>query len=296
MKAIIQDITIGGFIPGRSVIHKLDPRTKLIFTSLFMILVFSGSNALFVTACFAVLITAILLTDIGIATWLWGVRRFALMLLIAGGFNIFFYQTGKPLYINGWESPFTDEGVVRSLIFMGQIGGGILTSMLLTFTTKPVEIARACERIAAPLKPLGVPVGEIATVMLMAIRFVPILQMELRTIVEAQRSRGIDFQEGNLISRVGNLPAVLMPAFLSALRRSDVLATAMAARGFVPGKSRIAYHNARFGAMDYCSFAVLLCLCYFSFRCIIEFWSDTSWKTANHLGTRRSWIEWKMEL
>jgi energy-coupling factor transport system permease protein len=265
VKAIIQDITIGGFLPAKSIIHSLDPRAKLIFTTLFMILVFSGGSIVFLAACSAVLITTILLTNIGVAAWLSSIRRFILMLLVAGGFNLFFYRAGKPLGVNGWETPFTDEGLWRSMIFVSQIAIGILASMALTFTTKPVEIARACESLGSPLKRLGVPVGEISTVILMAIRFVPILQMELRTIVEAQRSRGIDFAQGNVISRIRALPAVLMPAFSSALRRSDILATAMAARGYVPGKPRTVYRTTRIRTVDYCCFTVLICLAVFRF-------------------------------
>ncbi len=158
---------------------------------------------------------------------------------------------GVPVVIGSLELPFGTEGLESALLFASRLALLIAASMLLTFSTSPRDIAGACKRFAMPLKHVGVPVEELGLILLLAIRFVPVLQMEIGTVVEAQQARGIRLGKGGLVARASTLTAVLVPALLAALRRSELLASAMAARGFVPGRPRSEYKSMRFSSRDW---------------------------------------------
>ncbi|MEI8181527.1 MAG: energy-coupling factor transporter transmembrane component T [Desulfomonile sp.] len=256
---ITHDITIGGFIPGDSVIHRLDPRIKLGGLALMLASVFVSTSrqGLAVTA-FAVIALAIL-TRTGYRVWVLGIKRFSWMLVIAGGANLFFGSGGKPLILFGLEMPFSGGALEDSLIFVVQLTEAIALSLVLTFATTPVELTRGVERLARPLKKFSIPVENFSMVLLLAMRFVPILQQELRMTIDAQRSRGVEFGKGKIMTRSRNLVALLVPTLMGVLRRADLLALAMTARGFHPGAPRSEFKPMELSVLD-CSAGIITIL------------------------------------
>jgi energy-coupling factor transport system permease protein len=269
MNIMIQDVFIGGYVPGDSVLHRLDPRTKLIGLIVLLIGVFATRTdvGLLITSC--VVLTLIFLCRVGRRVWWWGLLRFSWMLLIAAGINMLFNSDGQHIVFRRWELPVTEQGIHAGLTLSFQLLLAIILSMVLTFTTTPRDLTRGLERLARPLKRVRVPVEEAAVILLLAMRFVPLLQQELRTTVEAQKSRGVEFGQGGVVARSRNLVAVLVPALMGTLRRSDLLAVAMTARGFRPGKPRSEYKPLHFATPDFGAFIFLalfsLC-CLFIFR------------------------------
>lgn len=234
----IQDIAIGGYIPGNSILHRLDPRVKLLGLLLVLTGVFLTRAPLGAFVNLAACIALAVVCQAGWRIWLWGLRRFIWMLAIVAGINLALNSAGSNVIIFGWESPITVDGLQTSVLFTLALVQAILLSMVLTFTTKPDQLTRGCERLGSPLKRLGVPVAEITLVLLLAMRFVPQIQLEARAIVDAQKARGVEFGSGTITARASNFVAVLSPAMTASLRRADGLALAMSARGFQPGTQR----------------------------------------------------------
>lgn len=250
MSRVLQDISIGGYLPGDSILHRLDPRTKLTGLVALLVCVFTTSSVSALAATGIAVVGLASASMVGMRVWWWGLARFSWMLVIGAGLNAFLHGGGLPIFVFGYELPLTHEGVTTGLWFSTELVQAITLSMTLTFTTTPRDLTRGCERLARPLERFHVPVGEIAVVLLLAMRFVPLLQMELRTIVDAQKSRGIDFSHGGLVARSRSLVAVLVPALLGTLRRSDLLAEAMTSRGFRPAAPRSDYRPLQFGRND----------------------------------------------
>jgi energy-coupling factor transport system permease protein len=257
MSRTLQDISIGGYLPGNSVLHRLDPRTKLVGFVVLLVCVFTAKSALAATASGLVTIGLAFVSGLGFRVWWWGLARFVWMLAFAAGLNMFLHSGGAPLFVFETKLPFTDQGLATALLFAAGLIQAIMLSMALTFTTTPRDLTRGCQRLARPLKRFNVPVEDIAVVLLLAMRFVPLLQIEVRNIVDAQKSRGIDFNQGGLVVRSRNIAAVLVPALLATLRRGELLADAMAARGFRPGAPRSDYNPLHFSALDCIAFACI---------------------------------------
>jgi energy-coupling factor transport system permease protein len=246
---MIPDIFIGSYIPGESLLHRLDPRTKLSAIIVLLTTLFCVRNP--VNQCIALVLTVTLaiLTGAGFRIWLWCLRRFLWMMIFAAVANILFVREGTVITAGSFSLPFTDEGIRRGLLFALQLAQAVVLSMCLTFTTSPIQITRACRKLAAPFQRY-LSVEQTGLVLLMAMRFVPLLQEELRSIVDAQKSRGVEFDRGSLAIRAANLTAVLLPALSSTLRRADILANAMTARGFDPEKPRSEYEPLEFCNLD----------------------------------------------
>jgi len=269
MHRLVEDISIGGYLPGDSVLHRLDPRTKLLGLAAMLLAVFLSPNTTGILITGAAAVVLAWLSRTGWRVWVWGLNRFAWMLAVVAGANLFFRSGGELISVGEWELPFTVESVQTGLKFALQVVEAIMLSMILAFTTTPRELTRAVQRVASPLTRLKVPVDDVAVVLLLAIRFIPLLQQELRTIIDAQRARGVEFRRGNLIVRSRNLTAVLVPAMVATLRRADTLALAMTARGFVPGRPRSEYKPLRFSEIDYA--AMLLASAFLAARVLLFF-------------------------
>ncbi|MGO9570362.1 MAG: energy-coupling factor transporter transmembrane component T family protein [Desulfomonilaceae bacterium] len=257
MTIMIQDVSIGGYIPGDSVLHRLDPRTKLVGLIVLLAGVFSTHTGVGLLIICCPVMSLISLCRVGWRVWWWGLLRFSWMLLIAAGINMVFNSGGQSVMVHQWELPITEQGLHTGLTLSLQLLQAISLSMILTFTTTPRDLTRGSERLVRPLKRLRVPVEEAGVVLLLAMRFVPVLQQELRTTIEAQKSRGVEFGQGGITARSKKLVAVLVPALMSTLRRGDLLAVAMTARGFRPGKPRSEYKPLHFAARDYVAFIFL---------------------------------------
>lgn len=255
MNRALQDVSIGGYLPGNSALHRLDPRTKLAGFAALLVCVFTASSGVALAISGITVIGLACAARVGVRVWWWGLRRFLWMLAMAAGLNAVLRSDGLPFSVFGCDLPLTHEGVRGGLWFTAQLTLAIALPMILTFTTTPRDLTRACQKLARPLERLNFRVGEIAVVLLLAMRFVPLLQLELRAIVDAQKSRGIDFSRGGLAERSRNLVAVLVPALLGTLRRGDLLAEAMVARGFRPTAPRSDFRPLRCGRGDYVAFA-----------------------------------------
>jgi energy-coupling factor transport system permease protein len=260
MRHFLEDISIGGFLPGDSLLHRLDPRTKILGLAAMLCAVFVNPSAMGVLVTAVGVISLVVLSGTGWRVWAFGLGRFGWMLALVAGMNLIFNSSGQLLFVNGWELPFTKEGIETSLKFTLQLAEAITLSMILTFTTTPGQLTRAVQRVASPLKRLKVPVEDVGVVLLLAMRFIPLLQQELRTIIDAQRSRGVEFSRGNFVARSRNLAAVLVPALSGTLRRADTLALAMTARGFQPGRPRSEFRPLRFSGIDFSALACIAAL------------------------------------
>lgn len=264
---IAHDITIGGYIPGNSIIHRLDPRIKLSGLLFMLASVFVSADATGVAVTGCAVLVLVVLTGTGCRVWMLGLRRFSWMLAIAGGVNLFIWSAGNPLVLFGLPMPFSGDALERCLVFMAQITEAIALSMVLTFTTTPVELTRGIERFARPLKRFSIPVDNLSLVLLLAMRFVPLVQQELRTTIEAQKSRGVEFAKGKIKTRSRNLVAVLVPTLTGVLRRADLLALAMTARGFRPGVQRSEFRPMKLSRLDF--EAVIIIVAFFACRLIM---------------------------
>ncbi len=253
------NIAIGEYIPVDSVLHRLDPRTKLVGLCAALIVVFStGNPAGLVLTTAGVLFTAFL-CRVGVKVWAQGARRFAVLLLITAGTTLLFRSQGRPVVVGGLELPLTYEGLSGALVLSLQVLQAITLSMVFTFTTTPVQLARAIERLGRSLGVAHRPVQDFGLVLLLAMRFVPVLQQELRGIVDAREARGVDLDHHDLVTRCRDLLAVLGPALAAALRRGDILAMAMSARGFRRGRERTEYKPLHFSSADIGAFTCAAC-------------------------------------
>jgi energy-coupling factor transport system permease protein len=246
---MIHDIFIGSYIPGDSVLHRLDPRTKLAGMVVVLGTVFLAENAWNSAIAGVATVTIAVLTGAGARIWGWSLKRFVWLLAFSAAANMLFVREGAPITAGPLTLPFTEPGIKKALLLTLQLGEAIVVSMSLTFTTSPIQITKACRAMARPLRRF-LPVEEIGLVLLLGMRFVPLLQQELRAIVDAQKSRGVEFGRGGPAVRATNLAAVLVPALSSALRRADILAAAMTARGYEPGKPRSEYEPLEFRSID----------------------------------------------
>lgn len=236
--------------------HRLDPRIKLGGLFVGLASIFMSADVLGVAVSGCAVITLVCLTGTGWRVWLIGLRRFSWMLVIVGGMNLFAANSGNPAVLFGVQMPFSEGGLLRCLLLSAQITLAIALSMILTFTTTPVELTRGIERLVRPLEKFSVPVGNLGLVLLLAMRFVPMVQQELTMTVEAQKSRGVEFARGRIGTRARNLVAVLAPTLAGVLRRADLLALAMAARGFRAGIQRSELRPLRLSRVDYYAVAI----------------------------------------
>jgi energy-coupling factor transport system permease protein len=244
------DITLGGYIPASTIIHRMNAVSKLVCFVFLLIIVFGAEHATSLTCAASIVFLCVALSGVGLRTWLWGIRRFWFMLVLVFLVNALFHRTGKLLYVQDLELPFTSDGMHNGAILTFKLLLGILLSLCFTFTTKISEIAKSFEFILRPLEKLHLRVHEWGLILYLALRFIPDFQQEIQRIAEAQMCRGIYFKQKNIIQRAKSFLAILMPALFATMRRSDSLVITMANRGYRPGESRINI-NFYWGRIDY---------------------------------------------
>ena len=255
---MLKDITIGQFFPGDSFIHRLDPRMKIILTALYIVVVFMPTNpaGLLVAAVFAVL--SYLVAHIPLRTVRKSLKPVLPIVFFTTILNIFFID-GTVLLEFGFIKV-TYEGVLLSLLMVLRIICLIAGTSLLTYTTSPIALTDAIERLFGPLMWLGLPVHELAMMMTIALRFIPTLIEETDKIMSAQKARGADMESGSLIDRVKALIPILVPLFVSAFRRALELATAMECRCYRGGEGRTHMRQMHIMAGDMFAL-VFMCAC-----------------------------------
>lgn len=252
---MLRDITIGQFFPGDSIIHRLDPRFKIVITLIYIIMLFSGGGFVCLAIGAVYTFTAIILSRIPLKMFLKSIKPILPFLLITAVLNLLLVTSGDVL----WKWKFikiTTEGVNISIFMVVRIVLLIMGSSLLTYTTSPITLTDAIERLLSPLKKLKFPVHELAMMMSIALRFIPTLIEETDKIISAQKARGADFDSGGLVHRAKALLPILVPLFVSAFRRADELATAMECRCYNGGEGRTRMKVLTMGRNDYIALAL----------------------------------------
>lgn len=264
---MLKDITLGQYFPGNSIVHRLDPRTKLILLIVYIVALFTANNWVSYGVMFAFLAIAIGISKIPVKAIVHGMKPLVMILIFTGILNLFF-TAGETVLVQFWKITITLEGVFRAVFMMARILMLISGTFLLTYTTSPIALTDGLESLLGPLKILHLPVHELAMMMCIALRFIPTLIEETDKIMSAQKARGADFETGNLMQKVKALVPILVPLFISAFRRADELATAMECRCYQGGDGRTKMKLLRYKLWDYKAFgvAVLLLAAVFTLR------------------------------
>lgn len=245
---MIADITIGQYFPGKSFVHRLDPRMKIILTIVYIVMLFVNQGIFGFLLSVGLLVVIYLIAKIPIRMILKSLKPVVPLILFTSVLNIFF--VGTTVLWRWWIFTITWEGI-RLAIFMSiRILALIAGSSLLTYTTSPIALTDAIERLLSPLKYVKFPVHELAMMMSIALRFIPTLLEETDKIMAAQKARGADMESGGLIQRAKALVPILIPLFISAIRRAEELALAMECRCYRGGEGRTRMKQLHFGGRD----------------------------------------------
>jgi energy-coupling factor transport system permease protein len=251
----MRDITIGQFYPADSVLHKLDPRVKLIGTFAFLISLFVGKGILAYVIATIFLAAVIKLSKVPFKMIMKGLKAIIIILLITVSFNLFLTD-GEILFQLGFLKV-TKEGVSVAFFMALRLIYLVVGASLMTLTTTPNDLTDGLESVLAPLNKIKVPVHEISMMMSIALRFIPILMEETDRIMKAQKARGADFDSGNLIQKAKSMIPLLVPLFISAFRRANDLAMAMEARCYRGGEGRTKMKPLRYEKRDRIAYVIL---------------------------------------
>lgn len=253
---MIRDITIGQYYPAKSILHRLDPRVKLVGTFAFIISLFifhTFYGYLFVALFLAIVIG---LSKVPFGYIVKGLKAIVILLIFTSVFNLLL-TPGDTVY--RWSFiTITDKGINSAIFFSIRLILLIIGSSLMTFTTTPNQLTDGLEKVMKPLNHLKVPVHEIAMMMSIALRFIPILLEETDKIMKAQMARGADFETGGLIKKAKSMIPILVPLFVSAFRRANDLAMAMEARCYRGGDGRTKMKPLKYHSRDYFAYLFLL--------------------------------------
>ena len=253
---MLRDITIGQYYPTGSVIHRMDPRVKLFGTLVFLISVFAYKGIVGFAVVTLFLAAVIGISKVPFGYMVKGLRAIMILMLITALFNLFL-TPGEVLF-QVWKLKITKEGVASAIRMAIRLTYLILGTSLMTLTTTPNQLTDGLEKALKPLAKIHVPVHEIAMMMSIALRFIPILIEETDKIMKAQMARGASFDEGNIIKKAKALIPLLVPLFVSAFRRANDLAMAMEARCYRGGDGRTKMKPLRYQSMDYRAYVILI--------------------------------------
>ena len=230
-------LIIGQYVPGQSYWHKLDPRSKIITTSLFVISSFLVNNLIVMFGFMLLVLLALRLTKLPYSYFL----KSLIPILFFVGFTfilqVLFNQEGELLFELGFIKIYT-QGLIIATLMSLRLVLVVVISTLLTLTTKPTDLTLALESLFKPFKKIGLPVSELALMISIALRFIPTLLEETQKILKAQASRGVDIREGKFKDKVMQIVSLLVPLFILSFKRADELANAMEVRGYIPGRAR----------------------------------------------------------
>ena len=238
----MDNMILGRYIPGNSIIHRLDPRSKLVAMILLIIITFWANNPITNLILFIATGIFVVLSEVPLSFFIKGLRSMFFLIAFTTLFQLFFISGGHVLFEMGFIK-ITSYGIEQAGIIFCRFVLIIFFSTLLTLTTMPLSLATAVESLLGPLKRFKVPVHEIGLMLSMSLRFVPTLMDDTIRIMNAQKARGVDFGEGNVIQKVKAMIPILIPLFATSLKRADSLATAMEARGYQGGNGRSQYRQ-----------------------------------------------------
>lgn len=253
---MIKDITLGQYFPGNTIIHRLDPRAKIILTIVYIVGVFLAKNLWSFAAVCAGAVALVLISGISAKTLLKSMKPLVFVLAFTTFFNVFWTE-GEVLLVSFWKIRIYLEGIVFAFMMILRVTALLIgTTIILTYTTSPIMLTDGLEQLLSPLSKIKLPVHEFSMMMTIALRFIPTLIEETDKIMSAQKARGADFSSGSLAKRAKALIPILIPLFISAFRRADELATAMECRCYRGGKGRTRMTILKFKMKDIMSFVV----------------------------------------
>ena len=252
---MLSNITIGQYYPAKSLLHRMDPRMKVILTAVFIVLIFLANNFASMALVLAFLGITVALSRVPLKMILRGLKAIVIIVVFTSVLNLFYVQGGKIL-VDFWIVHITTKGVYTALFMAIRIMALIISSSLLTYTPTPTNLTDGLERLLGGLKKIHVPVHELAMIMSIALRFIPTLIEETDKIMSAQKARGADFESGNIIQKAKALIPILVPLFISAFRRADELAVAMECRCYHGGEGRTKLHVLQYEGRDYLALAL----------------------------------------
>lgn len=254
---MIRDITIGQYYPSGSKLHSLDPRVKIVCTLLYLISLFLFDNIWGYLVATVFLVFVIRTSKVPFKYIVRGLKPIIMLLMITVLFNLFLNKTGKVL-VEFWIFQITEEGLKTAVFMAIRLIYLILGSSIMTFTTTPNALTDGIEKLLWPLHKIKVPVHEIAMMMSIALRFIPILLEETDKIMKAQIARGADLESGNIIQKAKAMIPILVPLFVSAFRRANDLAMAMEARCYRGGEGRTKMKPLVYTNKDFAAYAITI--------------------------------------
>ncbi len=256
---MLRDVTLGQFFPGNSLLHKLDPRTKLICVVLYIVALFTANSILTYALLLILLVACIKISRVGWHAILNGMKPVFIILVFTGILNLFYTSGGTEL-VHFWVFTITSSGLERAVFMVVRIMMLISGTFLMTYTTSPIALTDGLESLLTPLKKIKAPVHELTMIMSMALRFIPTLIEETDKIMSAQKARGADFESGNLIQKVKSMVPLMVPLFVSAFRRADELAVAMECRCYHGGEGRTRMKQLHMQQRDYMALVLFAAL------------------------------------
>jgi energy-coupling factor transport system permease protein len=265
---MLKDITLGQFFPGKSVVHKLDPRTKLVGVLIYIIVLFMIKSYWGYVLMGAFLAAVIVISKIPFKMVVKSIKPILLIIVLTAILNIF-YTSGDVVNIAGHALQWgwfkiTWQGLTMAAFMVVRLVFLLVGTSMLTYTTSPIMLTDAIENLLRPLKKFKLPVHELAMMMTIALRFIPLLIEETDKIMSAQKARGADFETGSLMQRAKALIPILVPLFISAFRRSDELAVAMECRCYHGDDHRTRLKQLKMSGRDYGAYVVLIGVCVLS--------------------------------
>ncbi len=252
---MLKDITLGQYFPVDSIIHRLDPRYKIVMIMIYMIMIFSGDSVICLAIGFVYTALAVALTKISLKVYFKSIKPVFPFLLFTALLNILFIRDGD-IYFQWQFIKITSEGINTSIFMIVRIILLLAGTSVLTYSTSPIVLTDAIERLLSPLKKIKFPVHELAMMMSIALRFIPVLIEETNKIISAQKARGAELDSGNIIAKAKSLIPILVPLLISSFRRAEELATAMECRCYNGGEGRTRLRQMKSGKADYIALSV----------------------------------------
>lgn len=255
----LKDITLGQYFPGNSLLHRFDPRSKIIFTVLFIAAIFLCKGLVSYSITLLILLMMIGISKVQPRVFLKGMKPVVFIVVCTAILNLF-YTSGTVLWSWGILK-ITEEGIWKAGFMVLRILMLIACTLLLTYTTSPILLTDGLEKLLRPLKKFNFPVHELSMMMSIALRFIPTLIQETDKIISAQKARGADFDSGNLIQKAKALIPILIPLFISSFRRAEELAIAMECRCYHGDEGRTSLRQLRYAGRDYGPIVFSIALC-----------------------------------
>ena len=255
----LKDITLGQYFPGNSLLHRFDPRSKILFTVLFIAAIFLCKGLVSYGITLLILLMMIGISKVQPRVFLKGMKPVVFIVVCTAILNLF-YTSGTVLWSWGILK-ITEEGIWKAGFMVLRILMLIACTLLLTYTTSPILLTDGLEKLLRPLKKLNFPVHELSMMMSIALRFIPTLIQETDKIISAQKARGADFDSGNLIQKAKALIPILIPLFISSFRRAEELAIAMECRCYHGDEGRTSLRQLHYAGRDYGLIVFSIALC-----------------------------------